>query len=299
MSSNNDSGFKMNLNEYLVTLDKPLGIRFALTSDGKIIVHSLAKGGNAEKSRIIMVGDTLKKAGDSSQNSLVEIKDVGDTQKVLKEQTSSFSLVLERPASTFPIQLLHNKTNDLEIVYNRGRVPVVTWNKTLLASSLQPSSDSCGNSGFSTFNSKFLNSNGSKLLSNQNQHAITHGERNSLTEQTIQLACVFTDEASRDGDWAHGSFPLEEYIQALDRAKDEMYYNHSLGMRYSKITEQIYVGSCIQTGEDVETLAKVEGVTAVLNFQSGTEAENWGINVKSINDYCQRNNILIINYPIR
>lgn len=44
MSSNNDSGFKMNLNEYLVTLDKPLGIRFALTSDGKIIVHSLAKG---------------------------------------------------------------------------------------------------------------------------------------------------------------------------------------------------------------------------------------------------------------
>ncbi|MCH95347.1 phosphoglucan phosphatase LSF1 chloroplastic-like, partial [Trifolium medium] len=41
------------------------------------------------------------------------------------------------------------------------------------------------------------------------------------------------------------------------------------------------------------------GVTAVLNFQSGTEAENWGINVKSINDACQRNNILIINYPIR
>lgn len=29
-----------------------------------------------------MVGDTLKKAGDSSQNTLVEIKDVGDTQYV-------------------------------------------------------------------------------------------------------------------------------------------------------------------------------------------------------------------------
>ncbi|KAK2413794.1 phosphoglucan phosphatase DSP4, amyloplastic [Trifolium repens] len=298
-NNNNSSTFKMNLNEYLVTLEKPLGIRFALTSDGKIIVHSLAKGGNAEKSRIIMVGDTLKKAGDSSRNSLVEIKDVGDTQKVLKEQTSSFSLVLERPASTFPIQLLHNKMNDLEIVYNRGRVPVVTWNKTLLASNLQPSSESSGNSGFSMFNSKFLNSNGSKLLGNQNQHAITHGERNSFTEQTIQLACVFSEEASGDGDWAHGSFPLEEYIKALDRSKDEMYYNHSLGMRYSKITEQIYVGSCIQTDEDVETLSKVEGITAVLNFQSGTEAENWGINVKSINGACQRNNILIINYPIR
>ncbi|MED6174949.1 Phosphoglucan phosphatase lsf1, chloroplastic, variant 2 [Stylosanthes scabra] len=65
------------------------------------------------------------------------------------------------------------------------------------------------------------------------------------------------------------------------------------------ITEQIYVGSCIQTEDDVETLSNVEGITAVLNFQSGTEAENWGINVKSINDSCQRNNILMINYPIR
>jgi hypothetical protein len=90
--------------------------------------------------------------------------------------------------------------NDLEIVYNRGRVPVVTWNKTLLASNLQPSSESSGNSGFSMFNSKFLNSNGSKLLGNQNQHAITHGERNSFTEQTIQLACVFSEEESGDGD---------------------------------------------------------------------------------------------------
>lgn len=217
---------------------------------------------------------------------------------MLKEQTSSFSFVLERPTPPFPIQLLH-KTNDLEIVFNRGRVPITTWNKTLLASNLQPSIESCGNSGFLMFNSKFLKSDGSKLLGNQQQHPITHGERNFFTEQTTQLACVFTEEACGDGDWAHGSFPLEEYIKALDRSKDEMYYNHSLGMRYSKITEQIYVGSCIQTGEDVETLSKVEGVTAVLNFQSGTEAENWGINVKSINDSCQRNNILMINYPIR
>ncbi|KAH1205194.1 Phosphoglucan phosphatase LSF1, chloroplastic [Glycine soja] len=302
-----NSAFKMNLSEYLVTLEKPLGIRFALTSDGRIIVHSLTKGGNAERSRIIMVGDTLKKAGDSSQNTLIEIKDVGDTQstvsfgflrKVLKEQTSSFSLVLERPTSPFPIQLLH-KMNDLEIVFNRGRVPIATWNKTLLASNLQSSSESCGNAGFLMFNSKFLKPNGSKLLGNQNQHTITHGERNIVTEHTTQLACVFTEEVCGDGDWAHGSFPLEEYIQALDRSKDEMYYNHSLGMRYSKITEQIYVGSCIQTEDDVETLSKVEGVTAVLNFQSGTEAENWGINAKSINESFQRKNILTINYPIR
>lgn len=125
-------------------------------------------------------------------------------------------------------------------MFNRGRVPITTWNKTLLASNLQPSIESCGNSGFLMFNSKFLKSNGSKLLGNQHQHPITHGERNFFTEQATQLACVFTEEACGDGDWAHGSFPLEEYIKALDRSKDEMYYNHSLGMRYSKVLSLIY-----------------------------------------------------------
>lgn len=38
------SSFKMNLNEYMVTLEKPLGIRFALSVNGKIFVHALKKG---------------------------------------------------------------------------------------------------------------------------------------------------------------------------------------------------------------------------------------------------------------
>ncbi|XP_062151376.1 phosphoglucan phosphatase LSF1, chloroplastic isoform X2 [Alnus glutinosa] len=217
------SPFKMNLNEYMVTLEKPLGIRFALSVDGKIFVHALKRGSNAEKSRIIMVGDTLKKAGDSSGGVLIEIKDCGDTQKMLKEKTGTFSLVLERPYTPYPIHQLH-LSGDLDMLFNR-----------------EPG----------------------------------------------------------DGEWAHGQFPLEEYVRALDRSKGELYYDHSLGMRYSKITEQIYVGSCIQTGADVETLSNVAGVTAVLNFQSGIEAENWGINSNSINESCQRFNILMINYPIR
>lgn len=35
---------------------------------------------NAEKSRIIMVGDTLKKATDSSGERFTEIKNIGDAQ---------------------------------------------------------------------------------------------------------------------------------------------------------------------------------------------------------------------------
>ncbi|KAH6826655.1 hypothetical protein C2S53_010544, partial [Perilla frutescens var. hirtella] len=65
------------------------------------------------------------------------------------------------------------------------------------------------------------------------------------------------------------------------------------------ITEQIYVGSCIQTKEDVETLSATAGVTAVLNFQSTTEAANWGLDSNLINESCQNSNILMINYPIR
>ncbi|XP_034210495.1 phosphoglucan phosphatase LSF1, chloroplastic isoform X3 [Prunus dulcis] len=298
--SNSSPSFKMNLNEYMVTLDKPLGIRFALSVDGKIFVHSLKKGGNAEKSRIVMVGDTLKKAGDSSGGRLLEAKDFvfGFFRKMLTEKAGSFSLVLERPLSPFPIQQLL-LLNDLDNLFNRGRVPFATWNKTVLASSLQSATENSGNSGFVTFSSKFLKSQGWNLLNGQNGRVQSQMQKNTLAQPMSKLVCIFSEEESEHGEWAHGNFPLEEYIKALDRSKGELYYNHSIGMRYSKITEQIYVGSCIQTEDDVETLSNVAGVTAILNFQSGTETENWGINSISINESCQKFNILMINYPIR
>ena len=43
----------------------------------------------------------------------------------------------------------------------------------------------------------------------------------------------------------------------------------------------------------------VQGITAILNFQTGTETQNWGINSNSINESCQKFDILMINYPIR
>ncbi|XP_038702732.1 phosphoglucan phosphatase LSF1, chloroplastic-like isoform X2 [Tripterygium wilfordii] len=296
-TSNVSSSLKMNLNEYLVTLEKPLGIRFALSVDGKIFVHALKKGGNAEKSRIIMVGDTLKKASESSGGGLLEIKDFGDAQKMMTEKTGSFSLVLERPFSPFPLNhfLL---ISDIDLLFNRGRVPIVTWNKAALASNLRTSSESCGNSGFVTFSSKNLTCEGWKLLNDQQGPTELQTQKNILAPHMSQLICIFSEEDSGDGEWAHGSFPLDEYIKALDRSKGELYYDQSLGMRCSKITEQIYVGSCIQMEADVANLS-VGGITAVLNFQSGVEAENWGINPASINEACQSFGILMINYPIR
>ncbi|KAH9604324.1 hypothetical protein KSS87_011724 [Heliosperma pusillum] len=341
MSNDGQTTYKMKLNEYMVTLEKPLGIRLALSLHGNVFVHALRKGGNADKSRIVMVGDTLKKATDSSATRFIDINHIIDAQDMLKERSGSFSLVLERPFSPFPIQELFLK-DDLDILFNRGRVPIATWGNPLKASSLQSSSECFGNSGFVVFSSKFLAPNAWKMLTGQNGNGHAVPQINSFPSTVSQLVSICTEEGSTDAEWAHGSFPLEEYTKALERSKGEIFYNHSLGMQHSKvrhsycfsfanfyvsmslcpyfyrfyllipasvlfyvhtpehkqITEQIFVGSCIQKGTDVEALASM-GVTAVLNFQSLVEAENWGINSTSIKESCQRCNILMINYPIR
>lgn len=252
-SSQSQSLLKMNLNEYMVTLEKPLGIRFAIAVDGKVFVHALRKGGNAERSRIIMVGDTLKKVIDSSGGKLIEIRDFGDTQKITEQKSGPCSLILERPASPFRIQQLYMKS-DLDLLFNRGHVPVTTWDKSLLASSLRTSSDSGGNSGFVMFSLKFSTPKGWKLL-DRNGNANSRLQKNAVTAPFGQLVTFFSEEEAGDAEWAHGSFLLDEYTKALDRSKGELYYNHSLGMSYSKITEQVYVGSCIQGEADVEALS--------------------------------------------
>ncbi|XP_038981541.1 LOW QUALITY PROTEIN: phosphoglucan phosphatase LSF1, chloroplastic [Phoenix dactylifera] len=308
------SMYKMNLNEYMVTLEKPLGIRFALSADGKIFVHSLKRGGNAEKSRIIMVGDMLKKASNKSDGGFIDIKDLSDAEMMLKDAAGSCSLVLERPFSPYPIHQLH-LNGVFYNLFNRGRVPFATWNRSLMASHLQPSREGTGNTGFAIFSPKFLASHGWMLLSSErsgSNDSQMQSNSSFLAKHTSEIIGIFSEEESKNVEWAYGSFPLEEYIKALDRAKGELYYNHSLGMQYSKITEQIFVGSSIQTEKDVQMLSNAvdqasgkviakgpKGITAVLNFQSESECANWGINSESINNSCSQYNILMVNYPIR
>ncbi|KAL6644308.1 hypothetical protein ACP70R_015916 [Stipagrostis hirtigluma subsp. patula] len=281
----------MRLNEYMVAVDRPLGVRFALGVDGRVFVHSLRKGGNAEKSRIIMVGDTLKKAGGAA--GLVAIKDL---EIALSDKSGPCNLVLERPFAPFPIHQLH-QNEDYHILFNRGRLPIASWNSALLSRKLNESSVGIGKSGFAIFSPRLLSSQGWTLLSNEkggpNQSSTV------LANRISEIVGFYSDEDDVEAEWAHGSFPLEEYIKALDRAKGELYYNHSLGMQYSKITEQIFVGSCIQTERDVKMLSETVGITAVLNFQSESERNNWGINSNAINNSCRENNILMVNYPIR
>ncbi|XP_066327220.1 phosphoglucan phosphatase LSF1, chloroplastic-like [Miscanthus floridulus] len=285
----------MRLNEYMVAVDRPLGVRFALGVDGRVFVHSLRKGGNAEKSRIIMVGDTLKKAGGDGEG-IVTIKDLGDTEIALRDKSGPCSLVLERPFAPFPIHQLH-QNEDYRILFNRGRAAVASWNSAVWSTKLYGSSTGDGKCGFAVFSPRLLSSQGWAFLSKE-KGGLNQSSTN-LANRISEIVGLYSDEDDVNAEWAHGSFPLEEYIKALDRAKGELYYNHSLGMQYSKITEQIFVGSCIQTEKDVKMLSETMGITAVLNFQSESERINWGINSETINSSCHENNILMVNYPIR
>ncbi|KAF2316338.1 hypothetical protein GH714_041679 [Hevea brasiliensis] len=282
-SDGNDSSFKINLNQYTVILQKPFG-------------EMLNLQGNAARSKLVMVGDTLKKATKLYTGKIVPINDFGDAQKMLMEKKGVFDLILERPFSPFPVHQLHD-LSDIDIMFNRGRVPVATWNKTILSSTLKTSFEGIGNSGFIIFSSKFLTSHGWKILNNQNGYVESSAEK-TIRTPVSQFVCVFSEEVSEDGEWGYGNFPVDEYINALHRSEGELYYDHGLGTRYSKITEQIYVGSCIQTEADVEKLSNA-GFTAVLNFQSGSEAGNWGINSDSIIESCRRFNFLMITCPVR
>lgn len=158
----------------------------------------------------------------------------GFFRMMLKEKAGSFSLVLERPFTPFPIQQLL-LSDDLDILFNRGRVPIATWKKEVLASNLQASDASSGSSGFTTFSSKFSTSQGWKFLNYQNGDVKSHMQRKILTPQISQIVGIFTEEEPGDGEWAHGSFPLDEYVKALERSKGELYYDHSRGMSYSKV----------------------------------------------------------------
>lgn len=180
---------KISLNEYMITLEKPLGIRFALSINGTLYVHALRKGGNAENSRMIMVGDVLKKISNLSGHGMMDVEDFVLTMEVIKEKSGPVNLVLERPVFPFPIQQFP-LTKYPEATYNRGRVPIVTWDKNILASGLQTRSGEHGNTGFSLFSSKFLKPKGWKALSS----FINNGAVGSqVTEHIYVGSCVQTE----------------------------------------------------------------------------------------------------------
>lgn len=153
---------------------------------------------------------------------------------MLKEIAGSLSIVLERPFSPYPIQQLQ-LNGYYHTLFNRGRVPFSTWNTAVLSSNLQSSSEGRGNSGFAIFSPKFLNSEGRLLFSEKSVIPNCQSQNGFPLKDISEVVSVFNEEDDQDIEWVYGSFPLDEYIKAVDRAKEELSYNHLLGMQYSKV----------------------------------------------------------------
>lgn len=155
----------------------------------------------------------------------------------LRDKSGPCSLVLERPFAPFPIHQLH-RNEDYHILFNRGRVAVASWNSAVWSTKLNGSSTGGGKSGFAVFSPSLLSSQGWALLPNE-KGGLNQSSTN-LASRVSEIVGLYCDEDDANAEWAHGSFPLEEYIKALDRAKGELYYNHSLGMQYSKVLEDCF-----------------------------------------------------------
>eukprot|EP00250_Pteridium_aquilinum_P014980 c22313_g2_i1 orf=278-2104(-) len=299
--------YHINLSEYMLTLDKPLGIRFAQTLDGKVYVEALAKHGNAESSRMIMVGDVLKKTSAVFGEAMWDVEDFSRTMHAIKNRIGSVSLVFERPTSPARI---HPLLGDGGPFFNCGRVAFATWNGRYVTPDPEvfgTDAENEGRIGFSMFSARFLRSEGLKVLAKWKisaNHTTGHakGARNGYSEKVLSNDVVtYFSEEETDGEveWTHGNFPLEDYTLALKRAEKDLCYNHSLGIQITKITGDIFVGSCLQSAADVRTLAKDLGVTAVLSFQCKSEQTNWDIDGESINLSLSNHGVLAIKFPIR
>lgn len=78
-----------------------------------------------------------------------------------------------------------------------------------------------------------------------------------------------------------------EYNQNMKRHMANPYeYHHHLGMYYTRIDEDLIVGSQPQSPKDIEHLVRKEGVGAILNLQQDHDIAYWNIDISPIIHRC-------------
>ena len=92
----------------------------------------------------------------------------------------------------------------------------------------------------------------------------------------------------------------ETYTEVMQqRMGAPMIYRHEDGMNYTRILDDLIVGSCLQTPEDVTALEQ-EGVTTVLCLQENSDMEYFSLNVDPIRERCAKGRVIDhIRYAIR
>ena len=78
-----------------------------------------------------------------------------------------------------------------------------------------------------------------------------------------------------------------EYNQCMrERMANPYEYQHELGMYYTRITDQLILGSQPQSPADVDLLVQHERVDAIVCLQQPGDAEHWGVDAVAIERQC-------------
>lgn len=249
---------------------------------------------------MIMVGDVLKKTSAVFGDGMWDVEDFSRSMQAIRSRSGPVSLIFER--SPPPLQSDLKKKAD--IPFNGGRVAFATWNGNILAYPYQG-----GTVGFLTFSSKYIMPKGLTRLANatavQEPYETFSGRRplgDFEADDDFEVIASASDEDEDEDtgtEWSHGSFNNDEYQAALARAQNDLTYKPYRGNTYTKLTDYIYVGSCIQSAEDISHLADNFGITAVLNLQRKSEQVNWGINGQEIDNMARQKGIIVVDAPIR
>lgn len=108
-----------NMREYMVELEQPLGITFARGRKGDMYVLSIDKEGSAHASKLISVGDVVRRTSAVYGDEMWEAKDYRRVLSAITRRKGAVKLVLERGAAREEAQeaVLHAK------IANAGHLP--------------------------------------------------------------------------------------------------------------------------------------------------------------------------------
>ena len=69
-------------------------------------------------------------------------------------------------------------------------------------------------------------------------------------------------------------------------------------MNLDKISDRLFVGSCLVTGDDVDWLKLNFGITAVLSLQTDEDFNYWKINWKRLENHYRKSDVEIRRVPV-
>lgn len=84
----------------------------------------------------------------------------------------------------------------------------------------------------------------------------------------------------------------DTYTEVMqERMGAPLVYSHEDGMNYTRILDDLIVGSCLQTEEDVEVLEQ-EGVRTIMCLQEDSDMEYFSLDVEPIRQRCVRGGMI-------